>query len=409
MAKEHILHVFDDEKFIDGAIGLFDSDTIFCHKYVVVSTNINELKYVTSKKVITVKYDRVSYVETIKGILESDNIKVVAVHALNQAKWEFINSLDKSYTFVWFIFGYDLYNNWKPFYQNLFEKQTKAYENRLKSKKLLFVEKIIRYPFVYKLLANISYKRLEGVNSGLFSVLRENHPKQFYQAVKKIDFVAPILRSEMELVKKVNPRLSYLPFTYNSLENFSRGIDAKVNEDSSNILVGNSASSTNNHVEVFIKLSKVNLGKRKVIVPLSYGDNTYRAFVLEKGRTYLKEHFVPILDFIPLEQYNSLLASCSIAIFNHRRQQALGNVMVMVSKGAKVFINDKSPIYKEFRKEGLNIYRSDEINNNTINDAFSENKSKYNINKIKSLYGHNTVMEKLSKLTLTLSKFIADD
>jgi dTDP-N-acetylfucosamine:lipid II N-acetylfucosaminyltransferase len=399
----NMLHIFDDEKFIDGAINLFKLDSSFKHKYIVLTPNIQNLNYVNSSEVILIEYDRKKFIDKIKNIIVQNDIKIVAVHALNQPKWQLINSLGNNYILVWFVFGYDLYNHWKPFQKGLYEKQTKNYVNGFKSKKLVLLESIIRNPFIYKTITYIPFKKLRYSKFRFLKILKSNHPNQFYQAVKKIDYVAPVLKSEMNLLHKVNSKLKYLPFSYDSVNNFSSGIDS-INENlKCNILVGNSATPTNNHLEVFLKLSKLNLNGRKIIVPLSYGDNDYRDFILKKGKEILGSNFLPILDFIPLKEYNQILQSCSVAIFNHIRQQALGNLMVMVAIGAKVFVNKKSLVYSEFLEVGLNILNTDELSEDNLSSKLNKEQKLMNNAKVYELYGKDVVEIKVNQLLETLS------
>ena len=115
-----------------------------------------------------------------------------------------------------------------------------------------------------------------------------------------------------------------------------------------NILLGNSASETNNHVEILGILSRHDLGSRKVIVPLSYGDHEYRSNIIEIGKRMLGNAFVPLVDYMPLHEYSSIVASCNVVIMNHLRQQALGNIGTALYQGAHVFLDPSNPVYQFF-------------------------------------------------------------
>lgn len=128
-----------------------------------------------------------------------------------------------------------------------------------------------------------------------------------------------------------------------------------------NILVGNSASAPNNHLEVFQALSKHDLAGRKIIVPLSYGDSDYRGRVVNSGRALLGEAFQPLIDFLPLKEYSSVLASCNVVIMNHLRQQALGNIGAAIFNGAHVFLDPSNPVYGFFKGRGAIVYPTDDL------------------------------------------------
>jgi len=119
-----------------------------------------------------------------------------------------------------------------------------------------------------------------------------------------------------------------------------------------NVLVGNSASPFNNHLDAFEALSAMNLDGRQVVTPLSYGDAKYRDFVIAEGRRLLGSNFVPLLDFLPLDEYTSVMATCGIVVMNHVRQQGLGNVATALHQGARVFLNHRSPLFHFLHERG---------------------------------------------------------
>ncbi|MEG2341373.1 MAG: TDP-N-acetylfucosamine:lipid II N-acetylfucosaminyltransferase, partial [Odoribacter sp.] len=106
-----------------------------------------------------------------------------------------------------------------------------------------------------------------------------------------------------------------------------------------NILLGNSADPTNNHIEALKSLSKFSKEKINIYVPLSYGGTTeYIKSVIECGRYYFGNQFIPLLDILSYKKYLEFLDSIAIMINNHNRQQALGNIGYLLSTGAKIFI-----------------------------------------------------------------------
>lgn len=104
------------------------------------------------------------------------------------------------------------------------------------------------------------------------------------------------------------------------------------------IQVGNSADPSNNHLEVFEKLAALRADNFRVLVPLSYGDQHYARRVIDEGKKRFGERFVPLIDFLPPDQYQAFLATIDIAIFNHNRQQGLGNLISLLGMGKKVYL-----------------------------------------------------------------------
>ncbi|WP_175547605.1 TDP-N-acetylfucosamine:lipid II N-acetylfucosaminyltransferase [Marinobacter antarcticus] len=104
------------------------------------------------------------------------------------------------------------------------------------------------------------------------------------------------------------------------------------------IQVGNSADPSNNHLEVFEKLASLSADNFRVLVPLSYGNQQHALRVISEGKKLFGDRFVPLIDFLPLAQYQEFLATIDIAIFNHKRQQGLGNLISLLGMGKKVYL-----------------------------------------------------------------------
>jgi hypothetical protein len=123
------------------------------------------------------------------------------------------------------------------------------------------------------------------------------------------------------------------------------------------ILVGNSGDPSNNHLDAFLWLSRQRFSTgRRVVVPLSYGGNEeYRKVVLNKGRQLFGELFYPVLDFMPLEDYNELIKSCGIVIMNHLRQQGFGNIVTALAMGATVYLQPRTTVSAGLKNLGFTI------------------------------------------------------
>lgn len=180
-------------------------------------------------------------------------------------------------------------------------------------------------------------------------------------AAKRTDFFSAPIPSDFDVFKHGFDGFSgeYLQLNYGSVaDTFAQGLTMA---RGLNILVGNSASPTNNHIEIFRILAKHNLESRKVIVPLSYGDSTYREELVVRGKEILGDAFVPLVDFLPLDQYGSVVASCNVVIMNHLRQQALGNIGAALYQGAHVYLNPSSPVYQFFKEKNAFVHSAHDL------------------------------------------------
>lgn len=126
-----------------------------------------------------------------------------------------------------------------------------------------------------------------------------------------------------------------------------------------NVVVGNSAAATGNHREAFQLLMKAGIGKRKIIVPLSYGANKEQ--IMDAGCNILKEHFVPIVDFLSLDKYNELLCSARTFVYDNYRQEATGNIVIALYIGATLFLNDRNPMLKNYLDMGFIMFSTSQL------------------------------------------------
>jgi hypothetical protein len=129
-----------------------------------------------------------------------------------------------------------------------------------------------------------------------------------------------------------------------------------------NILVGNSADPTNNHVEVFKKLEFYKDRNIKIFCPLSYGPQEHAKKIVQIGKETFGEKFFPLLDFMPYTQYLELLGQVDIAIFAHKRQQGMGNTISLLGLGKKVYMrNDVTP-WAMFNALGIKVFDFESFN-----------------------------------------------
>lgn len=154
------------------------------------------------------------------------------------------------------------------------------------------------------------------------------------------------------------------------------------------IQVGNSADPTNNHHEVLNYIAGLDLNHYKVFCPLSYGSPNHRELVINYGKDLLSDKFIPIVDYMDFSAYNKYMSSIDIAIFNHDRQQAMGNMIGLLSLGKKVILKPTTTPYSFFKSLGLEVYS---LNDKDIMTPLTENDKIQNI----KIMRHNFSPEKL--------------
>ncbi|WP_113908188.1 TDP-N-acetylfucosamine:lipid II N-acetylfucosaminyltransferase [Aliidiomarina celeris] len=143
----------------------------------------------------------------------------------------------------------------------------------------------------------------------------------------------------------------------------SNVVDPKVSAESApasdhdglNTLLGNSADPSNNHIEALERLLPFKDQAIKIYAPLSYGDQNYAKKVISQGKAWFGDKFVPMTDFMPFEQYLEFLKSLDIAIFNHQRQQAMGNTITLLGMGKTVFMRSDVSHWRFLKGLGIKL------------------------------------------------------
>jgi len=137
------------------------------------------------------------------------------------------------------------------------------------------------------------------------------------------------------------------------------------------ILLGNSATPTNNHLEALEQLRKVDLAGRRIVTPLSYGDMAYADEICRIGNKWFGSSFAPLREFMSLSDFNQVIGGCGTVIMNHVRQQAMGTISAALYKQARVFLRRQSPLFGFFHELGIHVDPVSELAE-TMNRSDSE-------------------------------------
>lgn len=129
-----------------------------------------------------------------------------------------------------------------------------------------------------------------------------------------------------------------------------------------NIQIGNSADPSNNHLEILEQLLPFRDQNIAIYAPLSYGNQEYAQSIIKAGVEQFGEKFKPMTDFMPFDEYLGFLGKIDIAIFNHKRQQAMGNTITLLGLGKKVYLRDDVTPWKVFEKIDAKVYSTSNIN-----------------------------------------------
>jgi len=97
---------------------------------------------------------------------------------------------------------------------------------------------------------------------------------------------------------------------------------------------------------------------------------------------------------MPFEKYLEFLSKIDVAIFNHKRQQAMGNITTLLGLGKTVYMRNESTLYVALLNMGFKILDIDNFNLSLI----SEIDKNHNIQLAKSIYSKENLKLQLSAM-----------
>ncbi len=178
--------------------------------------------------------------------------------------------------------------------------------------------------------------------------------------IRNLDSIACLVKGDYDYVKdyyKTRAIHKYVfypnPVDIDILDSLKQ-IEQKKGE-CKRILVGNSAAPTNRHAEVLESL-KAYGGNFEILCPLSYGDRQYAQSVIDIGKRLFGDRFIPMTDFLDSRSYAEVLNSVDVAVFNHKQQGALGNILALLYLKKKVYIRSETTPWKTLKDLGVTLF-----------------------------------------------------
>jgi dTDP-N-acetylfucosamine:lipid II N-acetylfucosaminyltransferase len=344
-------HILIQDKFVDGFIEDIyeigqEKNNIFW-----IRGNKEDSNYIkTDKPILYIGSEFNEVKSVLQDIKKSDNIWI---HWYDEFIADIVAKLaNKIFVFFW---GGEMYE--KPYWYHfhwLYDKRTKYFllkkQLGLNTSHNWFFKNII-FQFYYHYLRIRDYRSFKIRN----------------QQIRRIDYLicSSFNQGEVQLVRKLYPnsRFQHLWGFYDVNFDQARKLKKNVNKRLK-IMIGNSATPTNNHLDLLSKLKK---SDADIFCLLSYGDNDYRDMVIEVGNELFKENFYPITNFMSREEYIRFLNEMDIIVMYHNRSQAWGNIATAIALGKPVFLKEKNPLFNMIKLMGLTCYDVDKINSYDMN------------------------------------------
>ncbi len=322
-----IIHFANDEKFIDKAYDEFQQFDSEVESHFTIFSNNSQLKHIHFNcTIVKENYFKESGVEDYLNSYD-----LIIIHFLDSRYFDLLKNKKVKTKILWIGWGGDYY--WLINTLNKFS----------------------------------IYKELTRTNLGikdnlLLKILKKFKNRQKVSLLNRINYFSPVLEEDFLLIKKnyKNFKPAYLAWNYGNLEDH---YESNLPINGNSILLGNSATATNNHYDLLKIVDQLNLSNEKIFIPLSYGEKGYKDrlknHLLKVGSNEKK--MILLEDFLTLNEYNQILSQCPNVFMGHIRQQALGNIISLIYMGAKLFFFKESIVYQYLINKGLVVYSFDQL------------------------------------------------
>lgn len=371
------LHILLDEKVVNTFISMMEECFPNENTYLIISKGGKLNRVAENENVIS--FDKNSK-ELKKYLSNIGRYKHVCIHSMDGKKF---------YTYIkhpsisWVIWGADLYGPLLRFrgYELYYDK-TKQYQVRAGNMPVWLYKLMTTYRdyrkarWEEKVIDRLSYIITDnGCDYGVF---------YRYFGDKKIKFHGTI---------------NYYP-----IESL---IDPSKQSEQCNgnaIWVGNSADPNGNHVWIFEMLKNYS-GSVKVLCPISYGDVRFMTYIDDEGRRILGSKFSPLKDFLPVNEYYANFLQANAFVFGHFRQCAVGNILMALYFGGKVFLSNRNPLLKMYKNSGFVVYSiEDDLNEEFARDPLCAEQRKRNRELVLSIASYESSLNQLKHVFGNIKK-----
>lgn len=370
--ERFFLHILMDEKVVNSFISMMEETYPDKSTYLIIAYEGKPKRVLPSEKVVS--FDEGS--EQLKHFLTKDVFayKHVCLHSMVGKKF---------YTYIhhpsmsWVIWGFDLYGpllwfkGYEVYYDEAQQYKVRAGRKPVCLYKMLtMLRDLKKARWQEQVIDRLGYFITDnGCDEGVFNK---------YFGDKNIKFAGTI---------------NYYPIE-NLIDPSEQNEVCKGNA----IWVGNSAHPNGNHVWVFEKLKEFS-DDIYIISPISYGDARFMKYIDQEGRRLLGDRFVPLKDFLPVNEYYAKFLQANAFVFGHFRQCAVGNILMAFYFGGKVFLSNRNPLLPMYKDSGFNVYSIEEdLNEKFAITPLDDNQRKKNRELVLSIASYESSIEQLKNV-----------
>ncbi len=336
LERKRLLHFFTDGKVVNDAIESFETAFPRENLFVILSKE--------GKSSLVKQHDNTLFLSykspELEGIIKDcKDFGEVIFHSMDYEFSLIIQKMEHP-NINWVVWGGDMYESllYRKGYQLYIDEEN------------LFKVRSGKLPvFLYKALIGVRDYR-------------------YYQAQIKANKKINIVTScapDYDLLVKYYPEFGKCTNKYFFYYPIEKMLDEQTKDcfvSGNNIWVNPAAGYNGNHIDIFKRLSSFN-HIEKICVPLSYGIPYWAKYVEREGRKMFGDKFDPMMTFVPKEEYYKRFLGSNSFIFGHLRQCAVGNIIIALYLGAKVFLYKENPLYDFYKSMGVSIFNiEDELN-----------------------------------------------
>ncbi len=376
-----ILHLITDHQVVERTLSVYE-ETFPGQNEVLVFNNDSKFKRL--KNDYQGKVVNCDNLKTIASNYDFSSITHVVAHYLTFDKIDFIRFVPAGIHVCWEIYGADLYNQ---FLQPLGYKLQYVNPSDYNSRKVAFLKRVglfnICYAIRFQTLSEFPFKR-----------------KQYFKYItNRIDSVAVCCQGDADILEQYSGRRiqTYRAFNY-SLQQTLGELMQSAFSLGDGLLIGNSASLTNNHLYVLSLIKDYDIDCNKIIIPVSYGGKKkYIDEVIKQYNGAFADRVSFLTDYIPLSEYNKIFLQIKIMILASWRQESIGTIFMGLYLGIKIYMSDKSPLYHSLKNEGFVIFEIEKAHSDSFSMGLTSEQKELNRSLLLKKYGEGVFESELEK------------
>ncbi len=366
------LHIVGDDKFIDVAVAFF-KDSGGYHRFICISERKKDSYNYIKSNCVECYTSR----ESIGIVIEGD-YDAVCFHMLSAGRYPLVMAVPEGKKVIWLSWGADIYYGTKGFSPlvkvRLYQPITQKYLNQEVSLK----KRIKR--FLKQFLPVSKSQRIQNQMQS--------------RVISRVDMCSTVIRSEYDSLQRL-PFFNAIYFPFNYVRARKPEV-SRVQPDGQYILVNNSADLSGNHLDILLLLNKRKITNPRLI-PISYGKDKRRLQAVIEH--YIDENRdILLTDYLDISEYRDRVNLCRAAVFGHIRQQAVGNIILCLRAGMKVFLYKNSFVYQYFKQIGVILFSIEgDLSQGSIDEPLEERWILNNLKIISDLFDYGNVMSRVKQ------------